>query len=307
MQNKKLIILIVILLFCGFCFVMLLAGLGGAWWYTSRERISTPVSPIYAPEITRVVETTQSADEIPPTATSLPPTESPTTVPATAEPTPNIDFNGIRFYLDLQLAQGVLPELVPAALGNAEEAFPGSVHPEYTQFTLQGYVLSGTFHDPRLYIYPLNEYRAIDRSVDENADLLLHLLTNRPSNVTQLPFLPLWNAASMIQTKLSFLDFKNGSGLRYLTQFGQDVAPINNQALFYTYQGITADQRWYVAAILPVAHPSLPANAAVAGWDIADPTSYFAQIEAQLNAETDATFTPSLTLLDALIASLRVW
>ncbi len=307
MQNKKLILILIVVLLFGLCTLTILLGLGGTLLYTRAARLSkTEVFETVFPPLP-----TETIEEPPPTtalatATSIP-TSSPSPAIPTVEPTPNIDFNGIRFYLDLQIAQGVLPELVPASTGNETDFFPASVYPEYTQFTLQGYVLKDTFHTPRLYVYPLQEYRVLDRAAGEMGDRLLLLIQDRPESPEEFPFLPLWNAAPLFHSNLRYLPFKNGSGLRYLTQFAQDVLPINNYDLFYTYQGITADQRWYVAAVLPVNHPALPNRIEDADWEISDPESYYAQIEAQLSAEADESFIPPLSLLDALIASLRIW
>ena len=307
MKNRNLLILIAVILLVGFCTVTLLVGAGGTLWYLRQQAASkgeataavASESPIWtvavSPQENKTPFSTPQATETP-----IPP------VP-TAEPTPNIDFNGIRFFLDLQLAEGVLPELVPAAPGNPAESIPGSVYPEYTQFTLQGYVLSDTFHAPRLYIYPLPAYRAMDSAAGAMADELILYLRDRPAVADELPFLPLWNAAPLFYARLGYLDFKNGSGLRYLTQFAQDVSPIYNQALIYTYQGLTRDQNWYVAAVLPISHPSLPDTPDEAGWEITDPPTYYAQIAEQLSLEADDSFTPGLSLLDALIASIRVW
>jgi hypothetical protein len=285
----------------------LLVGAGGALLFL-RQRTQSKAETVATEAINTPIwtETVRPSETMTPLSTE-PATATPLPAIPTAQPTPNIDFNGIRFYLDLQLAEGVLPELVPASLGNAEELLPGSVYPEYTQFTLQGYVIADSFHAPRLYVYPIQAYRSLDRTAGAIADQLSLLLKDRPPMADELPFLPIWNAAPLIYAKLSYVDFKNGSGLRYLTQFAQDVAPIYNQALIYTYQGLTSDQNWYVAAVLPVTHPSLADTADEAGWEIADPPAYYAQVAEQLSQEADDSFTPSLSLLDALIASIRVW
>lgn len=307
MQNKKLILILVIVLIVGLCVLVALVGGGGAWLLYNRSRASqSEVIATELPAITQGVEA-ENPTEPPPATTQEPPAVPSSPTVETTEPPPNVDFNGIRFYLDTQLAQGVLPELVEAAPGNAEEAFPGEVHPEYTQFTLQGYVLKDSYLTPQLFIYPLPEYRAMDRWVDETADLLLGLLQTRPSTLAQHPFLPIWPANAMIKSKVGYVDFKNGSGVRYLTQFGQDVSPINNKTLIYTYQGITNDQQWYVAAVLPISHPSLPADVSDEGFEAAAQEGYYANIEAQLSAAADDSFVPGIPLLDALITSLRVW
>ncbi len=306
MQKKTIILLIIVAVVFGLCLCTILLGLGAALLYRRATTVSS--TEVWTGVVTAAIQETEqgSVPPISPTVPSQSLTPSPVPTLPTPEPPPNVDFNGIRFYLDTNLAQGVLPELVPEAEGDASNSLPGSVYPEYTQFTLQGYSIKDSDHAPRLYVYPLITYRSMDRSAGEMADLLNRLLGERPLTADQLPFLPFWNAASLFRSNLSYVDFKNGSGVRYLTQFAQDVSPIYNTALFYTFQGITTDQEWYIAAVLPVHHPSLPDNAEETEWEIDAPHLYYAKIQDQLSAEADESFVPSLSLLDALIASLRV-
>jgi hypothetical protein len=49
--------------------------------------------------------------------------------------------------------------------------------------------------------------------------------------------------------------------VRYLAVLAQYPAPVNNQDLFYTCQGLTSDGRYFVPIILPVNQSSLPMNA----------------------------------------------
>ena len=125
-----------------------------------------------------------------------------------------------------------------------------------------------------------------------------------------MPFLPLFNAAQVMHTHVQYLDFKTGQGLRYLTMFSQGIVPINNNELIYTYQGLTSDRRYYVAAVLPVTHPSLPADGNVTGKEppefTSDFTAYLANTAASLNTQPAESFTPNLTLLDAMMSSIEV-
>ena len=125
-----------------------------------------------------------------------------------------------------------------------------------------------------------------------------------------MPFLPLFNAQQVMHAHVQYLDFQDGQGLRYLTQFDQAFIPINNNELIYTYQGLTSDGRYYVAAVLPVNHPSLPADAAVTGNEPPEFTSdfptYLQNVVASLNPQAANTFTPDLTQLDAMMSSLEI-
>jgi hypothetical protein len=97
--------------------------------------------------------------------------------------------------------------------------------------------------------------------------------------------------------------------VRYLTQFDQAPLPINSYELIYTFQGLTGDGRYYIAAVLPVTHPELPAGQQVgaeqaAGLD--DFPAYLAKTVAGLDGQPAGSFTPGLTNLDALIGSIEI-
>ncbi len=92
-----------------------------------------------------------------------------------------------------------------------------------------------------------------------------------------MPFLPLFNAAQVMHSHVRYLDFKTGQGLRYLTMFSQGIVPINNNELIYTYQGLTSDFN-----------------------------AYLANTAASLNTQPAESFTPNLTMLDAMMSSIEI-
>jgi hypothetical protein len=86
---------------------------------------------------------------------------------------------------------------------------------------------------------------------------------------------------------------------------------VNNRELFYTFQGLTEDGKYHVAAVLPISHPILPADGSVIpGGDpdafAADLENYMRDIEGQLNGQPSDSFTPHLAPLDQMIQSLQV-
>ncbi|MDH3943872.1 MAG: hypothetical protein OEV06_07270, partial [Anaerolineae bacterium] len=115
----------------------------------------------------------------------------------------------------------------------------------------------------------------------------------------------------LIQSNAIYVDFQNGAGIRYLTQHGQAYWPINSHDLFYTFQGLTTDGRFYISAILPVSHSQLQATGDdIPGGDHAafgeNFLTYVVDIKSLLESQPDGSFAPSLELLDALITSLLV-
>ncbi len=236
-----------------------------------------------------------------PTATSAPvATAEPmaTAVPATnGSPQISLDTSGI--------AAGFTAETVtPAVDGPYWEVLP-----QYTQLTLQNYPISDHLMTPQIFIYPVEELKAVNEGTVPIVTSLQTLIQS-PQEITLMPFLPLYNAQQVMHTHLQYLDFQNGQGLRYLTQYDQAFIPINNYELIYTYQGLTSDGKYYVAAVLPVHHPSLPEDATVTGNEPPEFTSdfptYLQNVVASLNPQAANTFTPDLTQLDAMMSSLEI-
>jgi hypothetical protein len=123
-----------------------------------------------------------------------------------------------------------------------------------------------------------------------------------------MPFLPLFNASQVMHAQVQYLDIKNGKSVRFLTQFDQAPLPVNNFELIYTFQGLTSDGKYYIAAVLPVTHPELPATEQVSAQQAAelnDFPAYLTKTVTWLDQQPSGSFTPDLANLDALIQSIE--
>ncbi len=189
-------------------------------------------------------------------------------------------------------------------------------YPSYRRIEFENYILKDSFLSPVLIIYPLAEYRLLSNYAESVISSLEDILDRRqiPEKERELPFLPDMNAGQQFYSNHRFIDFKNGSGLRYLTQLVQDYSPVVNDGLIYTFQGITVDRRYYITVIMPGNHPDLAAN-----WDqyfdsgevdyevfSENYHEYLADTAWMLEMTGDKEFLPDLTLLDQFISSLLV-
>ncbi|MDH5506537.1 MAG: hypothetical protein OEZ02_04890, partial [Anaerolineae bacterium] len=178
-------------------------------------------------------------------ATDVPPTDA-----------PDISYEGVSFSYDEAIAQFVNVETIAAVTDGEGPSW--AVAPEHYRFSFVDYALADRFHEARILIYPTAEFEAANPQAANVVAALKAVLQSKPTSTAEnLPFLPIWNAGALIQTNLGYVDFPGGSGVRYLTQHGQAYWPINNHDLFYTFQGLTSDGQYYIAAILPVSNPVL--------------------------------------------------
>jgi hypothetical protein len=209
---------------------------------------------------------------------------------------------------NIELTQSIansIQEDIVETTGNQEGLPYWAIQPAHTEVYFNDYALTDTFHDARIYLYSVDKLTESNPAAAEQIDALQTMLENPTTEADgTLPMLPLINATQMMQAHLEQLDFANGSGIRYLTQMGQAPAPINNKELFYTFQGLTDDGSIYVAAILPVSNPLL--DAATSTGSDTNLVAQIADTARVLNQATEDSFTPSLSQLDAMIASIDV-
>jgi hypothetical protein len=236
-----------------------------------------------------------------------------------------VNHQGVHFNFPNNLASDVTFEVIPAVADpDGQTLFGGS--PEYREFSFIDFVTENAFDPPlpRIRIYPTkdlftyNEFM-FQQWVDLSAvlqdqtlytsDTIITTLDNAP-----LPALPLRNAAQVFATQIRYVEFQNGVGIRYITRYAQAPMGTANDMLFYTFQGLTYDNQFYVVMDIPIEAVILPetfifpAENTNVDWD-----TFYQQLQAQELALYDqlallnpADFTPGLTILDGIIASLEV-
>jgi hypothetical protein len=141
----------------------------------------------------------------------------------------------------------------------------------------------------------------------KNLQVLLQKRPALPSRRQDIPDLAEVDCGRAIVSKPQFFDFASGSGLLFLTQYGQDFQPINNEELACVFQGLSADGRYYLSAHLALGHPTLDR-----GIDTSHPVpearqaKYLKHIEQELDFFPDSSFNPPLQDLKVLMASLTI-
>ncbi len=230
-----------------------------------------------------------------------------------------VSFANVSFVIPEGLASGALSESVPAA--DAQSGPPWEAAPASLRFTLQGYPLQAKFFQPKIFVYPAQDYAAVNDGAQISLQQLQTVLSNpaTPLQGENLPQVPAFNA-QMIAFQARITEFKSGAGVRVIAEYSQAVMPINNQEIFYQFIGLTRDGKYLVIAVLPVNAPFLaatddPAAAVPAGGvafpDIntgqaADFEAYYRAVTDKMNATDPSLFTPNLGILDELIQSISV-
>jgi hypothetical protein len=242
---------------------------------------------------------------------ALPATDTPT-VTQTPTVAPNVICNELTLTLDPGLASNFNCQTIPAAGTPDDPSF--AVNPQYTELTFQGYVLPDTFHKPHISVFPVQNYHDLMPDIiDGKVAALQALIAGGALPAKEaLPLLPVFNAAEEFRAEYQVISFSGGSGIRYLSQYAQFSDPINSHDMFFSFQGLTTDGKYWISAILPVSNSMLLPNG-----DNPPPgltweqfgnqfDTYIADLVTKLEAQPPDSYNPTIAALDALIASIEI-
>lgn len=218
-----------------------------------------------------------------------------------------VTFSKISFVIPDGIATSATEEIISAVPSGEGVPWWGT-YPEHYIYNLEGYPITDGYRSISVYLYPIQEYVAMNEDVGNRIESLKSLIANPNQPLPErLPFLPTFNASSYFHSNFETVNFQNGSGIRYLTAFSQIPVPILNQLMLYTFQGITNDGLYYVSATFAVNIGFLVGQTAPTDWP--DPVILQNQLDTvtqQLNNSKPEAFTPSLLVLDSLVQSILV-
>jgi hypothetical protein len=223
--------------------------------------------------------------------------------------------DNVSFTIPLGVASGAQSEKV-AAVTDPSSAPSWDLAPEHLAFTLTGYQVSDKQVKPQVFVYPADDFAKVSSNAAEQIQKIKNLTPGSTLTQDAMPVVPFFNAAQQIASHMQVIDFKNGRGVRFLTQYAQYPAPINNHDLFYQFQGLTNDGKYYVVAVLPVTSSILaeeekpdspvPSGGVPLPAGVTPDQAYYDSVTKALDAMYEDSFNPSLFQLDALIQSITV-
>jgi hypothetical protein len=222
------------------------------------------------------------------------------------------------------LATGITSEFQPARpyVSGPTGPAPDLAYPTHLRFYFLDAPPAGALVTlggrPQLRIYPVNDYRLLywheglqagtpGHIINQTIDRLQAMLVDRPeTGEGDLPFLPPQHNSQVFKAQLKYLDFQDGAGIRFITQHAIG-GPINNQDIFYTFQGITTDDQYYVTLFYPISTTALAEFSRDDTFEtLADFQTHVQDTTQRLDALSPEDFAPDLSMLDALIQSLQI-
>ncbi|MDH3674622.1 MAG: WG repeat-containing protein [Anaerolineae bacterium] len=227
-----------------------------------------------------------------------------------------IDYAGV--------AETITPQLRPAVPFEPALSARLDGEPAHLRFVFDNEDLpefAGIYRDQaQLLIYPVEAYQAMAREagtdeVSQRIEALQTLLQDRPETIEgEIPVLPAFgDADQQLATRIKYLDFDGGAGIRFVTHYGVEAAPITDHSTFYTFQGLTDDGKYYIAYYHPAATKLLPADVEEIARLVPDHDTFAENFKTYLQETNDrlagantTDFTPNLVDLDTMIESLQI-
>lgn len=318
-RRRQLLIAGGIVLLMGLLLVCVL-GIGGYYYYFMRST-GTPTATVTGTPPTATPTGTITPATPTPTGTITPATPAGSPAPsatpeatqstaATTAPAAQVNFSGVSFAYNPILAAGVSTEKLAAS---SPDTASFDRLPEHVVLSLRGYpFLPDEDPLPQVKVIPVEALESVNPEAAFEIDDLRDLLDRQPPEIVDpddtIPYIPMTNIRQVFQACVGYLSFKNGNGVRYVTQYSQEAYPIHNNGIFYTYQGLTQDGRYYISASFPISNGVLPDPQGVVVDDAFRDQfdSYVRAREVEMSSQPVTSFTPDLSLLDALIQSIEV-
>jgi WD40 repeat protein len=272
----------------------------------------------FDPVISSIRFVSVNATTFPPSATSIPWSLDEKT----------IVFEGISFTYPSSLAEGTTAQNIPAFVDPS--GFMYDDIPEHVRFDFSDpYTVLEPFavfqpgwvpwlnHQkpekpeivPQILIFPTTEYSEISPLAGERIETLKIILAdNALPTEGELPVLPTFNSAQDLRVQVYPLAFQGGRGLRFITRYSQGVAPVVNPDVFYTFQGLTEDGSFYVAAFFPLYVSILSDQIQIDDGDAFNQgfQDYLAEITSRMETLEPDDFEPDLETFDNLIRSMTI-
>ncbi len=225
-----------------------------------------------------------------------------------------LDLNGLATSYDWQVMPGS-----PIPEGPGGQGFPPHI-----LITFDGTSPEDAVQDQlqRIYIFPteayVNLYQAGGRQDVADQVVRLGQLISTADSRTELPkspmpLLPPPNSFMDRWFQFLDLDFGVGRGVRYVSDspFRQSIGVWTNNTTGYFYQGLSNDQTFYVSMFWPVSTEELPNTVEEASEEqktaAENPDTYQTytqELKDALNALPASAWSPDLSSLDAMAASL---
>lgn len=254
-----------------------------------------------APNTTPTDNPTSAPAAVEPSATN-PPAETESAQPSGAEAENLVTFSELGIAVGFNYPEGFTQGISTSFNGIYTPDAPYDLpYPQNGQVIFTSYPGGGGFTANGLRVFRADEVNALETGAVESLNAVLEGQTDHHNDFPRFT-----GAGSVIDAQLTPLSFQNGNGYRYLVAKSFSADPLQSTQLTYLYQGISSDGEYFVSFIMLVDAPFLAPYIGQALTTPEEFETYFQTVNDLVETSSGDQFTPSLTVLDELIASIII-
>lgn len=184
----------------------------------------------------------------------------------------------------------------------AEDAAPNEIaNAQVASFIIffTDYSYKTTRIDPQIIFYRVSDLEKTSFSLLDLSMDLTDIINNVSAGyqtledaVDTIPFLPYQEVERLVTVLPKQIDFENGTGFRTVVTFDDSIdAAETSSNLYYSFQGMSSDETWYISAVFPLQSVEL-------NWMRTEDVDW--------SSVTGEDFYPSLAELDYYIHSIVI-
>jgi hypothetical protein len=229
-----------------------------------------------------------------------------------------VSFNGFRFQYPHDLAASLQISFVPGDditlyPEGASASQPAPPHTEFFLTTTTPYQNQAFVLADRLRVYRIADLAGYSTYYMDQVTTLQNILAEQPDLTTierTLPHMP-FTSSQAIRIREAYIETETLHGIRYMSEFLPGaVFPIGAGNFVYTFQALSSDGLYYVAADFHTSTSLFPPDLSFMGYTQGNfemlTEEYFQAAQAVMDGAQPADFTPNLTVLDEIFASMEM-
>jgi len=160
----------------------------------------------------------------------------------------------------------------------------------------------------RLTVYTITDvqsapYKTILPFLEKWRNILRQRPKSEPEYGLGFPDYLMTDCAHLVEARVEYANYSWGEGCFYITQYCQGPDSLANDTLYFNFEGMSKDCKYWVSGQFNIMHPKLPDRH---GPEPAHRIDKSTEADALLRGFEDDSFTPSLRKIKAWVGSLKI-
>lgn len=229
--------------------------------------------------------------------------ETDSATPSEVEAENLVSFDEMGFAVGFDYPEGFTQGASTGVLGVYEPNAPFELpYPAHARILFTAYTNgSEDITAAGIRVFRIDEINALQAGVVENLSAVREGQADHHNDFPRLA-----GAGNVIDAQLSPVDFKNGTGYRFLLTKSFSADPLSSTSMTYMYQGVTNDEKYFLSFLVGVDAPFLTPYLNQPLTTVEEFESFYSNVNTLIDTSAPDQFLPSLDVLDELVSSVVI-